>query len=328
MKLAKILTLVIILVILFVIPTFITDQYLMHVLIICAINIIMAVSLRAITTTGQVSLGHACFMSIGAYTAGIVVTKLGFSTYAGLILGGIAATAMALIIAYPITRVKTVYFAMLTMFLGEVIRLVFTEARDVTGGTNGMHNIPHLGTISIPGLFAIQFTAKVPNYYFILVIMLIIILILYSIDRSRIGMICKSIDQDNSLAASIGVHTANFKAIMFCTGCFFAGIAGSFYACYNTILTPDSFGLFPSIYVIVYIVVGGQQRFAGAIIGALILTLIPELLRSLKEYQPFVFVGVLYLVVFLLPGGLVSLPQYLKSPVGNIFKGRVHHAGN
>ena len=322
MKSGKYLSYALLIILLFVLPIFIRNEYYLHVLILSAINIILASSLRAITTTGQISLGHAGFMSIGAYTSAILVMKLGLSTYAALLLGGIAAMVVAAVIAYPVTRVKTVYFAMLTLFLGEVIRLVLTEWRTMTGGTSGILSIPPLGTISILGLFSIDFATKLPNFYFVLVLMLITLLFLYSVDRSYIGMTFKAVAQDDSLASSTGINVARFKAVIFCTGCFFAGLAGSFYAHYMSVLTPGSFGLFTSIYVLIYVVVGGPRRFAGAIIGALILTLVPEIFRPLKEYQPFVFVAVLYLVVFLLPGGLVDLPEQIRLQIRRIYRGR------
>jgi branched-chain amino acid transport system permease protein len=311
MKLGKNLSLSLLLIFLFVVPLFIKSEYHLHVLILCAINIILASSLRAISTVGQLSLGHAGFMSIGAYTSGILVMKLGLSPYVGLLLGGVAAMVLAAVIAYPITRVRTVYFAMLTLFLGEVIRLVITEGREITGGTSGMINIRPLESISILGLH-ISFTTRLPNYYFVLIFMLVVLLFLYRIDRSYIGMTFKAIAQDESLSASTGINVARFKAVMFCIGCFIAGLAGSFYAHYVSVLTPDSFGLFTSIYLLIYVVVGGTNRFAGAIVGAFILTLIPEMFRTLKEYQPFIFAAVLFLVVFLLPRGIIDLPEKIK----------------
>ena len=304
----------------FVLPIFIKNEYYLHVLILSVINIILASSLRAMTTSGQVSLGHAGFMSVGAYTSAILAMKFGLSTYISLLLGGVAAMALAAIIAYPITRVRTVYFAMLTLFIGEVIRLVMTEQRAITGGTSGLLNIPRLDTISFLGLFNIGFATKLSNYYFVLILMLIILLFLYSVERSFIGMTFKAISQDDSLASSTGINVARFKAIIFCIGCLFAGLAGSFYAHYISVLTPDSFGILNSIYIIIYMVVGGSRRFAGAIVGAFILTLVPEIFRPLKEYQPFVFVAVLYLVVFLLPGGLSDLPGLIKSQVQRIYR--------
>ena len=153
--------------------------------------------------------------------------------------------------------------------------------------------------------------------------MLMTLLFLYWVDRSYIGMTFKAIAQDESLAASTGINVARLKAIIFCIGCCIAGLAGGFYAHYMSVLTPDSFGLFTSIYILIYVVIGGARRFAGPIVGALILTLIPEAFRTLREYQPFIFVSVLFLVVFLLPGGLSDLVERIKVQRSSTYQARV-----
>jgi branched-chain amino acid transport system permease protein len=327
MKLGKILSYAALVIVIFLIPIFLTSsEYYLHVFILCGINVILAISLRAITTTGQISLGHAGFMSIGAYTSAVLAMKFGVPVYGALILGAIVAMAVAAIIAFPITRVRTVYLAMLTLFFGELISLIFTEWRGMTEGTSGLMGIPPLDTISIPGLITIEFMTKLPYSYFVLVLALITILFLYGIERSYIGMTFKSIAQDESLAASIGTNIANHKAIIFCIGCFFAGLAGSFYAHYNAVLTPDTFGLFPSLYIMVYVIVGGGKKFAGAIIGAIVLTIVPEAFRVVKEYQPFVFVAVLFIVIFLLRGGLVILPDVVKAQIRKIYRRKAENA--
>jgi branched-chain amino acid transport system permease protein len=254
--------------------------------------------------------------------------KLGFSPYLAIFMGGFAALAVAGIIAYPITRVKTVYFSMLTMFFGIVVTLVTSEWRSLTGGTTGIIDIPSFGTVSVLGM-VIDFNSKLPSLYFALLLMVIVLFFLYGLDRSYIGMALKAISQDESLAASIGMNVARFKAIIFCIGCFIAGLAGSFYAHYWGILNPDSFGLFQSIYLLIYMIVGGTNRFIGAVIGAFVLTLLPEVSRVFQEYQPLVFVAVLYLVVFLLPRGMVELPQHIKPLISMFYQGRAkQHAGN
>jgi branched-chain amino acid transport system permease protein len=328
MKISRIIGYIILLAFVFSLPTIVRGNgYYIHVLILCVINVILAASLRAISTTGQISLGHAGFMSVGAYTSAIVVMKLGFSTYAGIVLGGLVAALLAIIIAFPVTRVKTLYLAMLTLFLGVFISLALTEFRSVTGGTSGIIGIPSLNKISFLGI-NIDFATRTANYYLILIIMLIVLLFLYSLDHSYVGKTFKAIAQDNALAASSGINVAKYKVAVFCLGCFIAGVVGGFDAHYLSVITPDSFGIFPSIYIMIYVIVGGPNRFAGAIIGAVVLTIVPEAFRAFKEYQPLFFVAVLYLVVFLLPGGLVSIPQYLRFSVRNIFKGRSYHAGD
>jgi branched-chain amino acid transport system permease protein len=314
--------------IVFIIPAFIKSEYYLHILILSVINIILTSSVRAIAVTGQVSMGHAGFKCIGAYTSAIIAMRLGLSPYLSIFVGGLAALMVAGIIAYPITRVKTVYFSMLTMFFGIVVTLVTLQWRSLTGGTTGIINIPSFRTIKVLGM-VIDFNSKLPNLYFALILMVIVLFFLYGLDRSYIGMTLKAISQDDSLASSVGINVARYKAIVFCIGCFIAGLAGGFYAHYWGILNPDSFGLFYSIYLLIYMIVGGTDRFIGAVVGAFVLTLLPEVSRAFQEYQPLVFVAVLYLVVFLLPKGMVELPQQMKPLIRMFYRGRARlHAGN
>jgi branched-chain amino acid transport system permease protein len=311
---------------LFLIPIFVKGGYYLHILIMVGINIILASSLRTIATTGQFSLAHAGFMAIGAYTSALLVMKLGLSSWAALPLGGIAAALLALLVGYPFVRVKRVYFAMLTLFMGEVIRLVIVEWRDLTHGSSGILNIPPPNSLSFFGLFNIAFDSKVPYYYFILVLVLISLLFLYRIESSRVGRTLLAIQQGDFVAESVGINITGFKVFAWCVGCFFAGIAGSFYAHYVLVLTPASFGILQAIYVVVYMIVGGRRRFAGAILGAFILTLVPEVFRALKEYQPFVFVGILFIIIFFLPGGLVDLPELVRTRIRRLRGASVGHA--
>jgi branched-chain amino acid transport system permease protein len=313
-------------VLLFLIPLFVKGAYFLHILIMAGIAVILTSSLRTIAITGQISLAHAGFMAIGAYTSALLVMKLDLSFWAAFPIGGIVATLLALLVGYPFVRVKRVYFSMLTLFLGEVIRLTISEWRDLTHGTSGLLNIPRPNSIVIPGLLNIAFDSKVPYYYLILALVLISLLFFYRIDSSRVGRILLAIQQGDYVAESVGIHVANFKVLALCVGCFFAGITGSFYAHYIKVLTPDSFGVLQAIYIVVYMVVGGRKRFYGAIIGAFILTLLPEFFRTLKEYQPFVFVGILLAIIFLLPDGLVRLPEEIKLRVKRFWNVRVSSA--
>ena len=297
---------------LFWVPVLIKDVYVLHVLIMAGISIILASSLRSIASTGQFSLAHAGFMAVGAYTSALLTMKLNVSFWVALPLGGVTAGVLALVVGYPFVRVKRVYFAMLTLFLGQIIRVILTEWRGLTGGNAGLLNIPRPDSIHVFDLLTIGFESKISYYYLMLVLMLICLLTMYRIDASRAGRTMLTIQQADFIAESIGINVSRYKVISWTIGCFFAGIAGGFYAHYLRVLNPDSFGVLQGIYVVVYMIVGGRRRFYGAILGAFLLTIIPEVFRPLKEYQPFVFVGILFLIIFLLPGGLVDFPRHVK----------------
>ncbi|MFO7773754.1 MAG: branched-chain amino acid ABC transporter permease [Dehalococcoidia bacterium] len=311
-KWAKPLSYTVLVVFLFLIPLFITGPYQLHILIMAGIGIILASSVRLVVTSGLLSLAHGGMMAIGAYTAALLVMKLELSSWAALVLAGVAAANIALLVGYPFVRLKGMYFALVTVFLGEVIRLIAEQWRSLTGGTVGIFNIPRPDPIAIPGLLNMDFASKVDFYYFMLVLMLVILFILYALEHSRIGLTWFSIAQADFLAESVGVNTARYQVLAFTIGAFFAGIAGAFYSQYIGAINPRAFGFFWSVYIVIYMIVGGMKSFAGPIIGALVLTYLPESARVLKEFQPFVFAGILMLVIFLLPDGLVSLPQRLR----------------
>ncbi len=314
-KLAAPLILTALILLLFLIPRFIKAAYILHILIMVAVNVMLASSLRLIATSGQLSLGHGGMMVIGAYSSALLVMKLGFSTWAALPAAGLATGVVAVLVGYPFTRLRRIYFTMVTIFFAEVIRLIIEQWRELTGGTSGLLNIPRPNAIFAFGFVDIDFTSRAHFYYLILVMVLITLWVLYALEHSRIGLTWFSIRQADSLAESIGVNTTRFKVIAFGIGCFFAGIAGAFYSHYMAVLTPTSFGVFYAINILVYMVVGGMGRFSGPIAGALVLTVLPESVRILKEYQPFVFAGVTMLTVLFLPEGLVGLPGRLKKLV-------------
>jgi branched-chain amino acid transport system permease protein len=321
-KLTKLSSLSVLIILLFLVPLFVKGPYQLHILIMAGIAIILASSVRLISSSGLLSLAHGGMMAIGAYTSALLVMKLGISSWTALVLAGIAAGLFALVIGYPFVRLKGLYFALTTVFLNEVINLIIAQWKSLTGGTMGIVNIPHPNPITIPGLINIDFSSKVDYYYFILVLTLVILLILYAFEHSRIGQTWRSIGQAPVLAESVGINVTRFQVMSFVVGCFFAGVVGAFYSHYITALTPTSFNMFWSIYIVIYMTVGGMGSFAGPIIGAFLLTLLPDTVSVLKEYQPYVFAGVLILVTFFLPDGLVSLPDRFK----NFVKKRLGHA--
>jgi branched-chain amino acid transport system permease protein len=315
-KLTKLSSLSAIIIILFLVPLFIKGPYQLHMLIMAGVAIILASSVRLISSAGLLSLAHGGMMAIGAYTSALLVMKLGISSWAALLLAGIAAGLFALLIGYPFVRLKGLYFALTTVFLNEVINLIIAQWKNLTGGSMGIVAIPRPNPIVIPGLLNIDFSSKVDYYYFILILALVILVILYAFEHSRIGLTWFSIGQAPTVAESIGINVARYQVINFAIGCFFAGIAGAFYSHYITALTPTSFNMFWSIYIVIYMTVGGMGSFLGPIIGAFLLTLLPESASVLKEYQPYVFAGVLILATFFLPDGLISLPARLKKLFG------------
>jgi branched-chain amino acid transport system permease protein len=306
--------LAILVIFLFTIPAFMHNIYWTHILIIAGMNVLLAASLRLISLIGVISLGHAGFLLIGAYGSALLVMRLGLPFWLSLPLSGLLAGLVALILGYPFVRAKGIYFAILTLLVSEVFRSIGWYWDSLTGGRPGLIGIPPPNSIVIPAIITINFNNKVAYYYLILVVVLLCLLILYRLEHSRLGLTWDAIKEAEQLSASIGIKTTWYKIIAFALGCFFAGISGALFAHYNQALNCDpigKFGIMTSIFVMVYMVIGGTDRFAGPIIGAIILTIIPELSRPLKEYQPIIFGGLLIVIAHLMPEGIVGL--------GNLF---------
>jgi branched-chain amino acid transport system permease protein len=180
--------------------------------------------------------------------------------------------------------------------------------RKLTGGPAGLLGFPTLNNIGIPGLLQIEFaTSKIPFYYFFLLLTIFSLFILYRLEQSRIGMNWRAIAQSSLVASSVGINETKSRVIGFAAGCLFAGLAGSSFAHYTGVLTPTSFNLLASITLTIYMLFGGAGGFSGPIMGVVVLVTIPEIFRGLAEYTPFILGGLMLLVVFLIPEGLVGL---------------------
>lgn len=312
-KLDKILIYTGLIILLFLSPLFI-GNYNIHLAILILVYIILASSLRTIYISGQTSLGHASFMGIGAYTSAILALRLGWTPWGTIPLGGLAAMITAVLIGYPFSRLRAIYFSMASLFWGIMITNLIGVFPELTGHRAGLMSIPRLDAITIPGLLHVDFAvSRVPYYYFFLILTLLILLVLYRIEHSRMGMIFKAVAQSHLAASSVGIDERAVRIVALATGCFFAGLAGAGYAHYVTFISPASFALMPSINILVYLLVGGTGSFAGPIVGATVLFLIPHLMSGLKGFAPFVLGGVLIVVTFLMPQGIVILPKQTKS---------------
>jgi branched-chain amino acid transport system permease protein len=292
---------------LIILPLVMTGPYYIHTFILAMINITLASSVRLISLTGQMSLAHGGMATIGAYISALLMMKLGLSSWLSLLSAGLGGAFVAALVGYPFVRLKGVYFTIVTAFFGEMVVLTAQQWEGLTGGSGGVYGIPAPDPIVIPGLFTIDFSSKAHFYYLALLLMSASLVILYAIERSRIGLTFRGIKQANSLAEASGINTTGFKVFAFATGGFFAAILGGFYSQYVSAIAPDTFGFMFTIYVLVYMTVGGQEAFMGPILGSFVLTLLPEAARVFKEYVTFFFAAVLIAVVFFVPDGIAGL---------------------
>lgn len=293
----------VVLVALGVFPLIVSGNYWLHVMCMAFIYAVVASSFRTITISGQFSIAHAAYFGVGAYVSGMASMWLGWSPWLTIILGAIAAAALGCILAFPFVRLRAIYYAMGTLFLGVVIVNLFTVGGKWTGGTSGLS-----------GLQPLFRGSRVPYYYLLLAVAIISLIALYRFEFSRTGVTLKAIAQSHHVASSVGINERNYRMLAVGFACFFAGLAGGFYAHYQMAVAPTSFALSATLWIIMYVLVGGINSFWGPSIGVAMLLIIPEFFRDMKGYLPFVSAGILLVIAFTLrKQGLAGLPRLIHS---------------
>jgi len=289
-------------IVLLLFPLVVSSTFYIHILILSFIYVIAAGSLRLISTSGQISMGHAGFMGIGAYVSIYLSKFLGVSPWISMAIAALITLIIALIVGIPFARLRGIYFTMITLFFGLGALSIEQLFSDYTGGYSGI--------AGIPALFSTD--SKIPYYYFFLILVTVCLIIMFRLEHSRIGQTWKAVAQSYSVASSIGINELQQRVLVFAIGCAFAGLAGAGLAHYSLVLSQSNFNLLASMYLIVYVLVGGIASFAGPIIGTAILVMIPEMSRSLKDYVPLLFAAIMLIVLFTMPKGLAGLPAQVK----------------
>jgi len=258
------------------------------------INIILAVSLNLVTGfTGQFSLGHAGFMSIGAYVCAIV--SMNTDSTAGFIIGifagAIAAAMFGIIIGIPTLRLKGDYLAIATLGMAEIIRVIFLNM-EITNGAAGLNGIP-----------------RNTNWTWLFVFMMATIILISNFIKSSHGRACISIREDEIAAESMGVNTTKYKVMAFALGAFFAGIAGGLYASYFYFIKPNLFGFMKSVDILVIVVLGGLGSVSGSVIAAVLLAVLTTYLQKFTEVRMIIYSLLLIAIMLFRPQGLLGTKE-------------------
>jgi branched-chain amino acid transport system permease protein len=308
--------LVAVIVLVFAMPEMLSyNDYWLSVIIVAAVSILTVSSVRLILLVDQISLGQVGFSLIGAYGSALLMMKAHVPFVVSVPLAGLAAAVVALLLSYPFLKVRGIYFSILTLLTAETFRLVAFYWQGLTGGSFGLVGVPGLSVVKLPLVGTIDF-AFISNYYYVVIAALIVSLaVLYFVERSRLSFRWQAIRDSEELARSVGINVMRYKTAAFVLACFFAGIAGALYAHYQHNLSADTtsrFGVAMSLYMLVYLVVGGRQSFWGPVVGTIVLTIVAQFTRSMNEYQPLVTGVIAIVVMVFLPGGLLDLPRALR----------------
>ncbi|MDR7002529.1 branched-chain amino acid ABC transporter permease [Neobacillus niacini] len=290
------------------------NQFYVNTLFFIGINIILAASLHLIIgVTGQFSIGHAGFLAVGAYASAIVTMKLGLPFPVAILAAGIVAAITGLIIGIPTLRLKGDYLAIATLGFGEIVRIVLLNI-DYVGGASGM-TVSHFTT-----------------WPWLVGCVILTIVVIVNFTNSTHGRACISIRENEIAADAMGINTTYYKVAAFAIGAFFAGIAGALYAHNFYIIQPTNFGFLKSFDILIFVVLGGLGSMSGAVIAAVLLTIISTFLQGFPEVRMIVYSLVLVIMMLYRPQGLLGTKEITsffkggKSVKGGVKDGNKHTA--
>lgn len=297
-------------------PWILTNEYYISILILSGITAIAVVGLNLLLGfAGQISLGHAAFFGISAYTSAILTTNYGFPVLAGVICGIILSGTIAFIIGMPALKLKALSLAMATLGFGLIVYIFFNETITLTGGPSGFVGIPRFN------VFGYEFYSDLAYYYLVTGCLTLVIIISLNLINSRAGRALKAIHSSENAARVMGINVFRFKLFVFVLSAVFAALAGGLYAHYLSFVAPSSFGFHASLQLIVMAILGGMSSVWGGVIGALFLTSMPEFLRIYEELETILYGLILILCMMFMPqglaGGIGKLSGYVS---GKFFK--------
>jgi branched-chain amino acid transport system permease protein len=269
------------------------NRYYLGIAIDVGINIILAVSLNLINGhTGQFSLGHAGFMAVGGYVAAKMTLLYGTALFLpALFVGGVVAALVGLAVGVPSLRLRGDYLAIVTLGFGEIIRVVF-QTSDFFGAATGLTGISKLTS------FAWAWSLAAVTVYVVACLV-----------NSTYGRGFIAVHDDEIAASAMGINPVRYKVTAFVVGAFFAGIAGGLYAHHKAVISPSGFDFIKSIEIVVMVIMGGMGRTAGVILAAIILTILPELLRGVAEYRMIIYSLLIIGLMLTRPQGLFTFSR-------------------
>ena len=289
----------ILLLIFLLLPLALNTSYWIGVLIMVLYKVVGSVSLRTISLSGTLTFAHGAFIALGAYCGGILAKSLALPPVVTILAGGLFAMVVSVITGLPFVRLKGMYYSMASMFMGVTVAYII-KAMKITGGYHGLTRIPKL------------LQNDIACYYVFLAITVVLLIVLYRFEFSRIGTTLRALSQSQDVASSIGINATFYRLLAVGMGSFCAGIVGAAYGLYSTVLSPTNYDMTFSLWLLMYMLIGGEDYFIGPIIGAIIFVLIPELGRDLSAYAPFLTGACTLLVAYLLPGGLAGIPALIR----------------
>ena len=291
------------LLLLIMLPLFLNNYYI-DVLTLAGLYAVLALGLNiSVGLAGLLDLGYIAFYAIGAYTYALLSTKLGISFWLALPIGGLIASGIGWTLGIITLRLRGDYLAIVTLGFIQIVHLILNNWDSLTGGPNGI-----LG-IARPSIASFKLNQPIHFYYLILCIAVLTAIVINRLNNSRLGRAWIAMREDEIAAEAMGIDTTRMKCLAFSMGAFWAGLAGVFFAGKFAFVSPESFTFFESVFVLAMVVLGGMGSIPGAIIGAAILIILPEVLRGFASYRMLIFGAALVAMMLFRPQGLIGSPR-------------------
>ena len=280
------------------------NPYHIDVLVTTGIFMLLALGLQVIVGyAGILNLGYAALYAIGAYTYAWANLNFKIPFWPGLLISALAAAGFGMLLAFPALRLGGDYLAIVTLGAGEIVRITLNNMDSITGGPNGLLGIAHPRLWFPPVNFGVR---SEPYYFLIFFLVLLVTFAMKRLESSRLGRAWAAIREDELAASCMGVDLMRVKLLAFAIGGFIAGIAGCFFAAKQGTVSPDSFDFVVSVMVLAMIVLGGLGTISGALLGAFLLSLLPEFLRGFETYRMLLFGMAMILMMLFRPEGMIG----------------------
>jgi branched-chain amino acid transport system permease protein len=285
-----------------VVPWLLPNQYLVHVVVLAGLYVILAVGLNLVMGyANQVSLGHAGFYGLGAYVSAVLSVRYGLSPWLGMPIAAVATGALAYVVGIPTLRLTSYYLGMATLGIGVVLQLVFVQLHGITGGSSGLAGI-------VPwDLGPLRFTTSTQHYWLVWAFAGLALWVARNLVNSRVGRVLRALGESEAAAEAMGVDTAAEKRRVFVLSAVYASVAGSLYAHYITVISPEIYSFLFSVVLVLMVAIGGIGLYWGAVVGAVLLTVLPEALRKFGDWEVPLYGLALIVVILFLRRGIAGL---------------------
>jgi len=301
-------------------PSILTNEYYVHLANMVGISIILTLSLNLVFGfAGQISVGHAGFYAIGAYVFSNAVVTWGIPFFLSVLIALLACATVGLLIGLPTLRLKGFYLAMATLAFGVVVFVTASQWREFTGGAMGFLGIPR------PTVLGYKLATERSYYYLILFSVVIVFWIIHNLRNSDVGRSMVAVRDSESAAGSLGINATKYKLMAFVFASVFAGLAGALYASLARYVSPNNFTLTLSFVILAMVILGGLGSNLGAVLGGMIMVLLPESTHLLGKFHLMVYSLLLILVVIFAPHGLMGLVHKLAPRTAHILMPRQNH---